>query len=416
MADTLAEIYRNTLTSSDFDSNGEVTIVTTDSSTSHVIKNIHVSDTDTQIPVNGTLKVNDFDIVGLTANSSGSEIIPPSSTVKVKSSVMPLTYLDYDIALRSTNTNYISHIEATVSGVSAISNIYDATNTIPFSLSNNEVRDIYAPNLGSNNYHLIILDNQNNDTNGYLYNSSGSAVWSNTDPYAPKWFDGKQYAYWFNDSGTSGIDRVDCFTGTVTRLVDINLANAYTYPKMYGYRDEYLWFWSRYDSDSPQVYNFATGQVSSWADSNPQNRLTQFDKNYFAVKRSDGQYRHVIPNTTNDFQYFEWDTSTYVTGSNQLTFNTLNLSGNDQTMSNRNTNMAVVGSKLYYINGNSKLAYVDFAPDTPTLAEVGTNTVSVNYGVDLQQVERTPDSTTISSRSGYPNPSLKLRVTGITST
>ncbi len=60
--------------------------------------------------------------------------------------------------------------------------------------------------------------------------------------------------------------------------------------------------------------------------------------------------------------------------------------------------------------------YVDFAPDTPTKAEVGTNTVSVNYGTDLQQVERTPDSSTISGRSGYPNPSLKLRVTGITST
>ena len=89
MADTLAEIYRNTLTSSSFDSNGEATIVTTDSSTSHVIKNIQVSDTDTNVPINGTLKVNDFDIVGLTANSSGSEIIAPSSTVKVKTSATP---------------------------------------------------------------------------------------------------------------------------------------------------------------------------------------------------------------------------------------------------------------------------------------------------------------------------------------
>ena len=416
MADTLAEIYRNTLTSSDFDSNGEATIVTTNSSTSHVIKNIQVSDTDTQIPVNGALKINDFDIVGLTGNSSGSEIIAPSSTVKVKSSAMPLTYLDYDIALRTTNTNYVSHIEATVNDISVISNIYDGTNSIPFSLAQNETRDIYAPNLGANNYHLIILDNQNNNTNGYLYNSSGSAVWSNTDSYAPKWFDGKQYAYWFNDSGTSGIDRVDCYTGTVTRLVDVSLANGYTYPKMYGYRNEYLWFWSRYDSDTPHVYNFATGQVSSWADSTAQNRLTQTDKNYFVVKRSDGKYRQVIPNQGNEFVYFEWDASTFVTGSNQLTFNTLNLSGNAEGISDRNHNMAVVGSKLYYINDNSKLAYVDFAPDTPTKAEVGTNTVSVNYGTDLQQVERTPDSSTISGRSGYPNPSLKLRVTGITST
>ncbi len=84
MADTLAEIYRNTLTESSFDSNGEATIVTTNSSTSHVIKNIQVEDTDATIKVNGTLKVNDFDVVALTGSSSGSEIIAPSSTVKVK--------------------------------------------------------------------------------------------------------------------------------------------------------------------------------------------------------------------------------------------------------------------------------------------------------------------------------------------
>ena len=110
MADTLAEIYRNTLTESDFDSNGEATIVTTDSSTSHVIKNIQAVDTDTNIPINGTLKINDFDIVELTANSSGSEVIAPSSTVKVKTSAIPFSYEDIDFTTRRSATQYLSLI------------------------------------------------------------------------------------------------------------------------------------------------------------------------------------------------------------------------------------------------------------------------------------------------------------------
>ena len=417
MADTLAEIYRNTLTSSDFDSNGEATIVTTNSSTSHVIKNIQTEDTSTQIPVNGTLKINDFNVVGLTANSSGSEIIAPSSTVKVKSSAFPLSYLDYEIAMRTTGTNFISYTNATVNGVTALTNIYDATNTIPFSFTGNEDRVIFAPNLGPNNYIFVFLSNRNNQQNAYLYNTSGSAVWSNTDPYAPKWFDGKQYAYWFNDSGTSGVDRVDCYTGTVTRLLNISLSNAYTYGRMYGYEDEYLWFWSRYDADTPQVYSFATGQVSSWADDHAQNRLTQGDKNYFAVKRSNGTFRHVVMDQTNSLQFWDWDTTTYVTGSNSLTFNTFALTGsNDEVMANRYANCAVIGSKLYYVNANYKLASIDFEPDTPVKAVEDTTVLSSSYSFHLQQVERIPDSSTISGRSGYPSPSLKLRVTGITST
>jgi hypothetical protein len=84
MADTLSEIYRDTLTASDFDSNGEATIVTTDSSTSHVIKSIQAAEVDSQLLLQGSLDINGFTIVGLTANSSGTEIIAPSSTVKVK--------------------------------------------------------------------------------------------------------------------------------------------------------------------------------------------------------------------------------------------------------------------------------------------------------------------------------------------
>ena len=123
MADTLAEIYRNTLTSSSFDSNGEATIVTTNSSTSHVIKNVQAEDTDANIKINATLKINDFDIVALTGNSSGSEVIAPSSTVKVKTSAIPLNYEDVEFTTRRSATQYATTTQAKVNGYTALPDI-----------------------------------------------------------------------------------------------------------------------------------------------------------------------------------------------------------------------------------------------------------------------------------------------------
>ena len=99
------------------------------------------------------------------------------------------------------------------------------------------------------------------------------------------------------------------------------------------------------------------------------------------------------------------------------TYTDFTLNGNSQQFRNWNHHHAVIGSRLYYLNNdNLKVAFIDFGPDTPTHGVIGTNTMAETYGSDLSIVERTPDSSTVSSRSGYPNPSLKLRVTGITST
>ena len=416
MADTLAEIYRNTLTSSSFDSNGEATIVTTNSSTSHVIKNIQVSDTDTQIPVNGTLQINDFDIVGLTANSSGSEIIAPSSTVKVKSSSFPLSYLDYEFANRTSGTNYQTQTVATVNGITALPNIYAATNTFPFSNTQSNDRDTFCPNLGSNNYHLIMVHDNNAQANMYLYDGSGNAVVSKTASYEPKWFDGKQYVYFHNSVGTHGVDRIDCYTGTVTRLVNTSLSNGHTYPKMFGYKDEYLFFWSRYDTDNPQVYSFADGTLSNFANNSANNALTQSDRNYYAVKRSGDRFRIVIQKQVSELQYYDWTKGTVLTSTESANINSLSLSGNDEELASQQAQCGVIGSRFYYINAHNKLSFIDFEPDTPTKTVVGTNNITGTYGKDIHQIERTPSNSTINARSYGVSPSLKLRVTGITST
>jgi hypothetical protein len=413
MADTLAEIYRNTLTSSDFDANGEATIVTTNSSTSHVIKNIQAEDTDANVKVNGTLKVNDFDVVALTGSSSGSEIIAPSSTVKVKTSALPLTYLDYEFSTRTGGTNYKSHTIATANGTTAISEIYDATNSVVDIQATND-RDIYAPFLGSNNYHLIIVQDTNSVTNLYLYDSSGNAITSKTASYEPKWFDGKQYAYFHNGSGAHGIHKVDCYTGNTTVLINNSMSNGGTYPKMFGYKDEYLWFWARYDADTPQVYSFADNNLTSWTNGTANSSVSGENKNWYAVKRSGDRYRLVFLQADNDIRFYDWAKGTVLTSS--VTPTTISLSSNTEQLKDFAINVAVIGSRLYYVNGANNIAFIDFEADTPTKGVIGTNDFSGGYGSDIQQVERTPSNSTISGRSGYPNPSLKLRVTGVTST
>ena len=415
MADTLAEIYRNTLTSSSFDSNGEATIVTTNSSTSHVIKNIQVEDTDATIKVNGTLQVNGFDVVALTGSSSGSEIIAPSSTVKVKSSAIPLNYVDYEFPLQNSGTNYQTHTIATVNGLTTNTNIASTTNALSSSISVDNTRRIFAPSVGTNNYDLICVDNLNATTGMYLYNSSGSVVATNTNSYSPKWFDGFRYVYWYNGSGTAGVDRMDVNDGNITRLVDHNLSNNSTYARFFGYRDEYLFFWSRDDSDTAKVYDFSDGSVVEWTTGTPSNILTDVNRTYYAVKRSGNRYVLLVPEGNNAIRYYHWTKGTSFSGSNN-TYTELSLGGSPHNFGDYTCNHAVVGSRLYYINNNNQVAFVDFEEDTPTKGVVGTATLSQSYGRDIQQIERTPSTSTINARSGYPSPSLKLRVTGVTST
>ena len=79
---------------------------------------------------------------------------------------------------------------------------------------------------------------------------------------------------------------------------------------------------------------------------------------------------------------------------------------------------AVVGTKFYYLNQASTrvVAAWDFDPDTPTHSIIGSGLHYDTYGRDVTAVIRTPSTSTINARSYGVTPSLKLRVTGITST
>ena len=427
MADTLAEIYRNTLTESSFDSSGEATIVTTNSSTAHVIKNIQVEDTDANVKVNGTLQVNDFDVVALTGSSSGSEIVAPSSTVKVKASGIPLQYEDIEFNTRRSATQYVTATQAKVNGYLAIPYVFVSDNTSGMSLSEDSTENVFAPNIGSNNYHYNYNSNHGSTSQARVYNNTGTSLFLHDDAYTPKWFDNKQYAYYYGDrSGSSGrgINRIDIAAATSSRLLDTTFDTPSSDPKMFGVNDannntEYLFFWSeKNDNNGGQVYNVANNSVTAFTNASPSSVFgtTQTDgKNWYAIKRTNGSYRFIIPSLSDRIRYYDWNVGDVLTSS--VSYTQMDLSGNTVRFHTNTARHSVFGTKLFYLNNDSaKVAAIDFDPDTPTQSVIGSDAHYTTYGVDLTLVIRTPSNSTVSGRSYGITPTLKLRVTGVTST
>ena len=90
MADTLESIYLNTALGSTELDDGEHTILTTNSTTRYVIKDMYVNGTSDL--ANTYLELNGFNVGGISSNATGSLIIPPNSTLKIKSTDYPINF------------------------------------------------------------------------------------------------------------------------------------------------------------------------------------------------------------------------------------------------------------------------------------------------------------------------------------
>jgi hypothetical protein len=420
MADTLAEIYNDTLVESDFNSSGEATIITTDSSTAHVIKSIQAIEVNSDLPIAGSLEVNGFDVVGLTANSSGSEIVGPSSTVKVTTDAIPFNYADDRFYVQSTGTNAVSVFDAKLNGTTVLTNEIDTTNTLPYNFTTDEDARIIAPYLGPSDNFYVNITNHNNVTTARLYNSSGTQIWSETTGYVPKWFDGSRYVYYITP-GNSGIQRLDTWStsATDTQIVSQNFDNSTsTYGRMFGIRDKWLFFWPVANSSRGYACDLTTNTVQNLTTPNADNAFSAMDQEFYAIETSAGAYK-IFHTDSNLLRIWDWDGSQILDGSTQGTFTSLSLSGNSQTFYQGSVAKSVVGTKLYYVNNNRNLAYVEIDGTPAFGAELtsGSPTFSAGpYGYDLTYVETTPSASEISGRTYNASIGLKLRITGVTST
>jgi hypothetical protein len=159
MADTLDQIYMNTsLGGTEFDSDGEHTLLTTDANTSYVIKDMNVINTSSFTDTN--LELNGFSVGSLSSNATGSLIIPPSSTLKIKTTDYPLKVYEQKTAM-SINTNgtvvqkeYFDKSGNSV-GTTQLGYTGNATTL------NTQVRDIDLFTTGSNTYVVYVTTDGN---------------------------------------------------------------------------------------------------------------------------------------------------------------------------------------------------------------------------------------------------------------
>jgi len=432
MADTLAEIHNATLQSSDFNSSGEATLVTTDSSTKHVIKDVQIEEGDSNFKVEPYLNIGGFNTVQLTGNASGSEIVGPSSTIKLKSSTFPLRYQDYDFVNQISGSQYNAITFPRVNGQEGFTtNLNQTQLSIGHTnfTQNSNFRQIYF-NLGPSNYQMLIDSNLNSNTRLYLRQSTGQLVTSYTNSYMPWWFDETQYAYRYNGS-TNYIERLDCYTGTLDNQwhsFSGGGSNS-TYSRMFGLLNidgttQYLFFWGE-QSAYASYYDFSTDTAANFTNTGASSAFTDMSTQFYAIRKTSGDILIVNGNSVSELRIWNWATGTTYGSANASAYTSLVYNGGQQMFVTHSSAKQPVNNRLYYYADSGSpysqatLAYVDF--DKTGNAAWGTTgltfqnaTGSYQYGVNVSK--STPSASTISGRTYNISPSFKIRMTGITST
>ena len=420
MADTLAEIYNNTLVESDFNSSGEATILTTNSSTAHVIKNVQVVEGNSDVPVAGNIDVNGFNVVALTANSSGSEIIAPSSTVKVKTSSFPLVYEDTSFIVQETATTFTSASEGKLNNVIQPSPFVATGQSIGYSQTLAEDRRIFVPNLGPNNYQLIVLESAARiPCNIFVKDSSGTTLFSGGGNYNATWWDGSRYLYHF-DHATAYIEKLDTWTATNdSTFHSFSAASSQSYPRMVGVKDKFLFFWLHNASGGTKFYNFTTNTSGTFTSNDANQTFANTDKEFYCVQRTDGTFIMMVVDFNDNIKWWKFteaDIGGTNVGGGSTGYTTLTPTGTEQFGTYQRMHSAV-GTKLFYINNQNQLCSWDFETDTPVhKVEYDTALTFYNNDTHVAYHINTPDSTTIAARNYGTAPSLGLRITGVTST
>lgn len=222
MADILHDVINKTFTKSDFNGSGEATAVTTDANTSYVIKDVYVEQGSSVSSVTATAKINGFSIGSFDTSLTGSEIIPPSSTMVIKSPTFPLTYTDTSITYFNNNDYRVFKVSSSmVNGVIEPS-IGGKTSTTAQWGSSSSYYTSSSRNyrfITSNDRLINIYGDNNSTTYMYVANASGN-IYSHTSSYTPKAYDGSQYVYWWQNGY---FYRFDTINGTDSE----NLAYSY---------------------------------------------------------------------------------------------------------------------------------------------------------------------------------------------
>ena len=234
MADTLESIYLNTSLGATELDDGEHTILTTNSTTRYVIKDMYVKDTSA---LTGThLELNGFNVGGVTENATGSLIIPPNSTLKIKTTDYPYAFYKNTTWAQNGQSLYYKETYEDSAGNES-STTFEAYHT---GLSDYpDMIDVTRITRTSNNSeYLYYTTNDDNSVQKYysINNSSGAKSQRAYINYSPFMIVGNTIYSFTNSSALYYSDQTQgvSWTGTAYNSTNIpDLAN-YAYPTTRG--------------------------------------------------------------------------------------------------------------------------------------------------------------------------------------
>lgn len=257
MADNVAQVYAGTLAYSNFDSNGEASILTTDSATRYVLKDVAV-ETKYAGP---KLLVNGHNVATLNSNVSGSEIVDVNSSVKVALPYSKATD-GGSLNLEYTNGSYAgSYFVKATTNIAITKNApINSVAVIPANYSNINM---------TNNppyYNTVIYNNgssylswqaytDGNSTSTLIRNGSGYI----SDSYAIFAYDGDGGYYYL--SSNNYIRRYNIATEASSNRLYVGYAGS-TYPSA-GFCNGMFFYNRYYSSGVINIYNTYTNALYS---------------------------------------------------------------------------------------------------------------------------------------------------------
>lgn len=238
MADTLDLIFDADLDSSSFAS-GNPIVKTTDASTSYVIKDVAVNNgtaiTNASLTIEPTgSPARVFSVADLTNNNSGSLIVPPSSTVRIASTQIPIVAEQVRICYPKNASPYpiIAQQHTRTDSTSAFGAAVDATHQPPASGYSNSIHHRHAI---MGDYILQLEWDRNGYTRIHQGSKNGSGIMnvilSNNNAYRGNWAFDERYMY-IMESDTV-LKKWDSTAGSFTVLSGYTSFTMSSYPRLY---------------------------------------------------------------------------------------------------------------------------------------------------------------------------------------
>ena len=431
MGDTLETIYTGTLTASSF-TNNVATLFTTNSATRHAIKDIYVTQGETAYSIAGSLKINGTTVLSsLNSSVSGLAIVGPSEAVTVTTTSLPIPYEDQFIQSNGTAIGVTNILTIpTINGITAasnetVNNISSVTSGSPATIASTTKQvwsNTYSSDGGTTQRMVIKPDNGNDANPIYYYPNQtvNSFTTLASQSYLPNAYDGQRYIYYVNSAQWLG--RLDVHTGTNATTHAAIPANASfsTYSRGFMMGNNYFVFWGAVTTanSGPFVYSALTGVVTKLTSTAPSTVVGASSGQFFGTETSDGKL-YMVRQTTGNFYRIEYIPGE-TWGSTLRPVITIDLGSNG--LYNETGSVAGVGDYAYYAGNNSNVIYKVDVKNGVALGDSGLTLNSAGSATNLVPNNsmygciKTPTASQISGRTYTIDPSVSLRITGVTST